>query len=69
MLIAILPYIRAPVINRRAGCHPAPQLARLAAALFEQTGDAVTADTVGVWFDQKTILAEVLDMYGVALIA
>jgi len=44
-------------------------LARLAAALFEQTGDAVTADTVGVWFDQKTILAEVLDMYGVALIA
>jgi hypothetical protein len=43
--------------------------ARLAAALFEQIADEVTAETTGVWLDQKTNLADVLETYGVALIS
>lgn len=42
--------------------------ARLAAALFERIADEVTAETAGIWLDQKTTLADVLDTYGVALI-
>jgi hypothetical protein len=43
--------------------------ARLAAALFDQIAEEVTAETVGSWLDQKSILAEVLDTYGVALVS
>jgi len=42
--------------------------ARLAAALFERIADEVTVETTGIWLDQKTALAEVLDTYGVGLI-
>lgn len=42
--------------------------ARLAAALFEQIAEELTAETTGTWLDQKTTLADVLDTYGVALI-
>jgi hypothetical protein len=42
--------------------------ARLAAALFERIADELTAETTGIWLDQKSTLADVLDTYGVALI-
>lgn len=43
--------------------------ARLAAALFDQVADDISAETVGTWLDQKPLLAEVLDTYGVALLS
>ena len=43
--------------------------ARLAAALFDRIAEKVTAKIAGLWMDQKTVLAEVLDTYGIALIS
>jgi hypothetical protein len=43
--------------------------ARFAAAFFDRVADSVTAETLGTWLDQRAVLADVLDTYGVALIA
>ncbi len=43
--------------------------ARLAAALFDRIAEDVIAETAGLWMDQKTVLAEVLETYGIALIS
>ncbi len=42
--------------------------ARLAAALFDQIAEEVTAQNAGLWLDQNAVLAEVLETYGVALL-
>lgn len=43
--------------------------ARVAAAMFDRIAERVTAETLGRWMDQKAVLADVLDTYGVALIS
>lgn len=43
--------------------------ARLAAAFFDRTAERVTAENLGAWLDQRTVLADVLDTYGVALVS
>lgn len=43
--------------------------ARIAAAIFDRIAERVTAETMGTWVDQKAVLADVLDTYGVALIS
>jgi hypothetical protein len=42
---------------------------RLAAAIFDRVAERITAENLGTWMDQRTLLAEVLDTYGVALIS
>jgi hypothetical protein len=42
--------------------------ARVAAAFFDRIEDRVTAEKLGTWVDQRTVLADVLDTYGVALV-
>lgn len=43
--------------------------ARVAAAFFDRIAERVTAETLGTWVDQKPVLPDVLDTYGVALIS
>ena len=43
--------------------------ARLAAAFFDGIAERVTAEKLGAWMDQRTVLANVLDTYGVALVS
>lgn len=43
--------------------------ARLAPAIFDRITDRVTTETLGTWVDQKAVLADVLDTYGVALVS
>ena len=42
--------------------------ARLAAAFFDRIAERVTAVNLGAWLDQRTVLADVLDTYGVGLV-
>ena len=42
--------------------------ARLAAAFFDRIAAEISAESVGTWLDQKRVLADVLDTYGVSLI-
>ena len=42
--------------------------ARLAAAFFDRVAERVAAQNLGTWLDQRTMLADVLDTYGVALL-
>jgi hypothetical protein len=42
--------------------------ARLAAAFFDRIAGRVTAEKLGTWVDQRTVLGDVLDTYGVALV-
>lgn len=43
--------------------------ARLAAALFDHIARDVRAENIANWLDQKVILAQVLDTYGIALLS
>ena len=43
--------------------------ARLAAAFFDRIADRIAAENLGTWLDQKTVLGDVLDTYGVALVS
>ncbi len=43
--------------------------ARLAAAFFDRIAEQVAAESLGTWLDQKDVLADVLDTYGVALLS
>ena len=43
--------------------------ARLAAAFFDQIAEQVAAETLGTWLDQRDVLADVLETYGVALLS
>ena len=43
--------------------------ARLAAALFDHLNDHLMAESLGTWLDQRGVLGEVLDTYGVALVS
>ena len=42
--------------------------ARLATALFDRIESEVIVEPQGAWLDQKVLLGEVLDSYGIALI-
>jgi hypothetical protein len=48
---------------------PGHDSARLAAACFDRIAYQVTAETLGMWLDQRAILADVLDTYGIALLS
>jgi hypothetical protein len=43
--------------------------ARFAAALFDRIAERIGAESLGTWLDQRALLAEVLDTYGVALVS
>ena len=43
--------------------------AQIAAAFFDRTAERVRADNLGAWLDQRTLLAGVLDTYGVAFVS
>jgi len=43
--------------------------ARLAAAFFDRIAQQVTTETLGTWLDQRIVLADVLNTYGVALVS
>jgi hypothetical protein len=42
--------------------------ARMAAAFFDQIEQEVIAEAMGLWLDQRAILSNVLDTYGIALL-
>ena len=43
--------------------------ARLAAVFFDRIAERVAAEGLGTWLDQRVVLADVLDTYGVALLS